>query len=154
MPVTRPPLPNPHQQRRAVEEVVYNMFAHHSEHSLYQMLQYIEKYSVILSDGDQKKAIALKILIEAGRGKDLPPESLADIQRIFRLVAAEVAKSLEAEQTLSWGKVLYDLSTAQKMLNPEEQKFFKGMMGKVLRKEAVSREEAEALLRLYTRKGF
>lgn len=149
-----PSVPPQQTQRQAVEEAVYKMFAERSEHALYQMLKYIEHYSIILPPADQKQAIAYKVLIESGRGKDLPPEVLNDIQRIFRLVAAEVAKSLEADQTLSWGKVLYDLSTAQKMLNPEEAKFFRSMMEKVLKKEPVSREEAEALLRLYTRKGF
>lgn len=150
-----PSMPPPRtSQQQAVEESVYNMFVSNDMPALYRMLQYIEKYSVILSDGDQKNAIAYKVLIETGHGKELPPEVLQDIQRLFKLVAIEVAKSLEAEQTLSWGKVLYDLATAQQMLNPEEVKFFKAMMEKVLRKEPISREEAEALLRLYTRKGF
>lgn len=141
-------------QQQAVEESVYNMFVSNDMPALYRMLQYVEKYSIILSPGDQTQATAYKTLIETGHGKELPPEIIKDIQRLFRAVSAEVAKSLEADQTLSWGKVLYDLATAQQMLNPEEQKFFKAMMEKVLKKEPISREEAEALLRLYTRKGF
>lgn len=138
-----------------LEEEIYNLFQRqHGEGGIMQMLQYIERYSVILSDADQKNAIAYKVLIEAGRGKDLPPEALANILRMAKAVSAEVAKSLEAEPVLSMGKVLYDLSTAQKMLNPEELKFFQAMLSKVVKKEPVSREEAEALLRLYTRKGF
>lgn len=138
-----------------LEDEIYALFQRqHGEGAISQMLQYIENYSVILSPADQQKAITYKVLIEAGRGPDLPPESVQDILRIFRQVANEVAKSLEAEPVLSMGKVLYDLSTTQKMLNPEEMKFFKAMLGKVVKKEPVSREEAEALLRLYTRKGF
>jgi hypothetical protein len=138
-----------------LEEQIYNLFTQqHGDGVIFAMLQYIEKYSVILSDADQKKAIAYKVLIETGRGKEMPPETLQDIYRMFKQVSAEVAKSLEAEPVLSMGKILYDLSTAQKMLNPEEAKFYKDMLSKVLKKEVVSREEAEALLRLYTRKGF
>lgn len=138
-----------------LEEEIYNLFQRqNSEGSILQMLQYIERYSVILPPSDQKQALAYKVLIETGRGHDLTQESVADILRIFKLVTREVAKSLEAEPMLSMGKVLYDLSTAQKMLNPEETRFYKQMLAKVIKKEPVSREEAEALLRLYTRKGF
>jgi hypothetical protein len=138
-----------------LEEQIYNLFTQqHGDGAIFGMLQYIEKYSVILSNSDQQKAIAYKVLVETGRGKDMPPEVIADIHRMFRQVSAEVAKSLEAEPMLSMGKILYDLSTAQKMLKPDELKFYKDMLSKVLKKEVVSREEAEALLRLYTRKGF
>lgn len=138
-----------------LEDEIYALFQRqHGEGFIPLMLQYIEKYSVILSDEDQKKAIAYKVLIEAGRGKELGRESLEEILRIFKAVSVEVARSLEAEPVLSMGKVLYDLSTAKKMLNPEEMKFFQAMLGKVVKKELISRDEAEALLRLYTRKGF
>lgn len=138
-----------------LEDEIYALFQRqHGEGAISQMLQYIENYSVILSDADQKKAIAYKVLIEAGRGKELPADSVNDIMRIFKQISAEVAKSLEAEPVLSMGKVLYDLSTAKKMLNAEETRFFQGMLGKVVQKQPISREEAEALLRLYTRKGF
>lgn len=122
--------------------------------AILMMLQYIEKYSVVLSQEDQQKAIAYKVLIESGKGHELERDSLEDIFRIFKQVVSEVARSLEAEPVLSYGKILYDLSTAQAMMNPEELRFFKQMLAKVVKKEPISREEAEALCRLYTRKGF
>jgi hypothetical protein len=118
------------------------------------MLQVIEQYAVYLSDADQKRMIAFKVLIEAGRGKDLDPAVKNDIRNVYISILKELKRQYNAEPVLSLVTVLKNLLTAEKMLSTEEKKFFNAIAQKVVKKEAVSQEETEALLRLYTRKGF
>jgi len=133
---------------------IHGLFQNQEYTTTYKMLQVIEQYAMYLSDADQKRMIAYKVLIEAGRGKDLEPAVKADIRRVYISILRELKRQVDAEPVLSLITVLKDLLTVEKMLSAEEKKFFNAIAQKVVKKEVVSQEETEALLRLYTRKGF
>ena len=138
----------------SLADEIHGLFQQQEYTNTYKMLQLIEQYAMFLSDADQKRMIAYKVLIEAGRGKDLDPAIKADIRKVYVAVLKELKRTVDAEPVLSLVTVLKDLLKAEKMLSPQEKVFFNQMANKIVKRETVSTEETEALLRLYTRKGF
>lgn len=138
----------------SLADEIHGLFQQQEYTNTYKMLQLIEQYAMFLSDADQKRTIAYKVLIEAGRGKDLDPAIKADIRKVYVAILKELRRTVDAEPVLSLVTVLKDLLKAEKMLSPQEKVFFNQMANKIVKRETVSTEETEALLRLYTRKGF
>ncbi len=118
---------------------------------VYQMLQRIEQELVLLADSDQKKMIAYKVMIETGT--PLPASASQEIVNIYRKLNNEV-DLMSVDPPLSMAKVVRDLKSAEKMLSPQELTFYRLMAEKVDKRVLLSAQEIEALLRLYTNKGF
>jgi hypothetical protein len=122
------------------------------ENPLYQMLLAIEPDATFLADKDRDLIFVYKTTVDTGG--ELPPNAAKEIQRIYKSLQAEhTAMSFEAP-ALTMAKVVMDLKGTQLMMSPQEKAFVAYCEGKLRQREKLTGQETEALLRLYSNKGF
>lgn len=120
--------------------------------STYQKLLQIENDIAFLSEKDQHNVFGYKLTIDTGG--TLTAAAISDISRIYASLVSEHNSMNMGSVPLTMAQVVRDLLTAEAMMSPAEQAFFRHVKAVLQSRAKLTTEDSNALLQIYARKGF